>query len=177
MLLTLFRAWSLLLLLTVGASAAKEVSAVCNVKLSEGRLGGLAVGRSIGKIASAVRIEEVELPGESPQSAVEVEFACGARILALLGSESEVLAIVARDSSIADGVGIRVGMSFEQVRRRLPSARVLSGEEEGGYLSLAKGKYRYVFSTVGLEPSLLTNRQALIKSARSQVLEEIRLVK
>jgi hypothetical protein len=166
----------MLLALSAQVSAGGTVS-TCNIKIERDRVGPVILGRQISASGQIRRLKEIELPGESPQMAKEVEFVCGAKVLAILGSRSDVTDIIVRDPSILDVKGIRVGMTFQQVQQILPSAKLYSGEEEGGYLTLGIGRRRYIFTISDLpHHSVLSNQRELIPLVKSQALEEIRLI-
>jgi hypothetical protein len=170
---------SLLLLILAaltGQAGADGVAKACNLKIERDRIGALVLGQRISGGEQFRSLRDIELPGESNQVAKEIVFACGAKVLAILGSRSEVATLVVQDSSIPDMNGIRIGMTFQHVRQKLPGAKLYSGEEEGGYLTLGSGRLRYIFATAGLAHTVLSNQRELVPLAKSQALEEIRLM-
>jgi hypothetical protein len=175
--LLMMRSLGLVILVALSAQAGADGTvAACNFKIERDRVGALVLGQRISTSGQLRHSKEIELPGESPQVAKEVEFACGAKVLAILGSRSEVTTIIVQDPSISDASGIRTGMTFQQVRQKLPGARLYSGEEEGGYFTLGSGHLRYIFAIAGLPHATLSNQRELIPLAKSQALEEIRLI-
>lgn len=175
--LLMLRSLRQLVIVALSAQAgAVSAAEACNLKIERDRVGPLALGHQISGNEQFRNLRDIELPGESNQMAKEIVFACGAKILAILGSRSEVATLVVQDSLVPDMNGIRVGMTFQQVRRKLPRAKLYSGEEEGGYLTLGTGRLRYIFAVAGLPHGALSNPRKLVPIAKSQTLEEIRVI-
>jgi hypothetical protein len=167
--------WIVLVALSIQADLVAAAN-TCSFKIEQDRVGAVELGHRIKTSGRISGSKEIELPGESPQFAQEIEFACGVKVFAILGSRSQVTTVIVRDSSISDARGIRVGMSFQEVMKKLPGAKLYAGEEEGGYLTLGSGRIRYIFTTAGVPRAALGNQADLILLAKSQMLEEIRLI-
>jgi hypothetical protein len=151
--------WIVLVALSIQADLVAAAN-TCSFKIEQDRVGAVELGHRIKTSGRISGSKEIELPGE----------------FAILGSRSQVTTVIVRDSSISDARGIRVGMSFQEVMKKLPGAKLYAGEEEGGYLTLGSGRIRYIFTTAGVPRAALGNQADLILLAKSQMLEEIRLI-